>query len=585
MNNGIISFAPNSVIDNRTLGTLPLNNNILRTFEDTLGYPKGNNLYEGYYNSDNYVVVIDTRVNNSLAITLNLTLQQGGFLTIVWGDGSYGGIVGSINTQRNGSFETNFVVGGTSVWSIVHTYPKHDTYIVQFIGRGNGFASSVSVAFGNVAPNITHVLSFGTNKGLTTCLLNSNTNLIYVPENAPPDHLGNYSANGGMFRVCTRFNHPNISKWNLNNNTSLAAMFRECSSFNQPISNVIVNSGSSCSEMFFSCISLNNPYLDNWVFNGNNDCTSMFMNCSRFIGNGLDSWNTGGIVNMSSMFRSCFSFIGSGISNWNTSNVTNMSSMFSGATLFNQPLNNWNVRKVTNFTSMFQSASNFNSSLSGWALGADSSSVNCDSMFISSTAFNQDIGNWDVSKVTYMPGMFQSASNFNNGNSSSINSWNTSNVTNMFNMFWVATSFNQPIGGWNVGNVTSMINMFNQARNFNQNLDTWNVSKVRTMTSMFDGANAFQGNISTWNLAGLNVNTALDSFMANKSPAYSTTNYDALLIGWNNNKLAAANGIANWRTDLRPNFGGAKYTSGGAAATARAALVSYGWTITDGGVA
>ena len=38
-------------------------------------------------------------------------------------------------------------------------------------------------------------------------------------------------------------------------------------------------------------------------------------------------------------------------------------------------------------------------------------------------------------------------------------------------------------------------------------------------------------------------------------------------------------------TDLRPNFGGARYTAGGAAATARAALVSYGWTITDGGVA
>lgn len=44
-------------------------------------------------------------------------------------------------------------------------------------------------------------------------------------------------------------------------------------------------------------------------------------------------------------------------------------------------------------------------------------------------------------------------------------------------------------------------------------------------------------------------------------------------------------GVANWIIDLRPHFGEARYTSGGAAATARAALVSYGWTITDGGVA
>lgn len=104
---------------------------------------------------------------------------------------------------------------------------------------------------------------------------------------------------------------------------------------------------------------------------------------------------------------------------------------------------------------------------------------------------------------------------------------------------------------------------------------------------MFYGSSPFNQPLSSWNLAGLNINSALDNFMGLKtgSGVYSTANYDALLIGWNNNKLAVSNGVANWRTDLRPNFGGAKYTAGGAAATARAALVTYGWTITDGGTA
>ena len=58
----------------------------------------------------------------------------------------------------------------------------------------------------------------------------------------------------------------------------------------------------------------------------------------------------------------------------------------------------------------------------------------------------------------------------------------------------------------------------------------------------------------------------------------TTADYDATLVGLNLNK-------SSFRNDLRPNFGGSKYTPGGAAAAARAALVAYGWTITDGGTA
>jgi hypothetical protein len=55
----------------------------------------------------------------------------------------------------------------------------------------------------------------------------------------------------------------------------------------------------------------------------------------------------------------------------------------------------------------------------------------------------------------------------------------------------------------------------------------------------------------------------------------STTNYDALLIGW-----AAQNVLSN-RT---VNFGNSQYTAGGAAEAARNTLTTtYGWTISDGG--
>jgi hypothetical protein len=122
--------------------------------------------------------------------------------------------------------------------------------------------------------------------------------------------------------------------------------------------------------------------------------------------------------------------------------------------------------------------------------------------------------------------------------------------------------------------------MFNSATSFNQPLNDWtlNTDVAWSAESTFNFASAYQQSMSTWNLA--RVSTLLN-FASGAN--LGTTAYDATLIGWNNNKLAAANGVANWPTNLTVNFGNSKYTAGGAAAAARADLVSYGWTIIDGG--
>ena len=64
--------------------------------------------------------------------------------------------------------------------------------------------------------------------------------------------------------------------------------------------------------------------------------------------------------------------------------------------------------------------------------------------------FNQPIGDWDVSSVTDMRYMFDSAS-FNQD----ISSWDVGNVTDMSAMFYNATAFNQDISGWCVTNIAS----------------------------------------------------------------------------------------------------------------------------------
>jgi surface protein len=223
---------------------------------------------------------------------------------------------------------------------------------------------------------------------------------------------------------------------------------------------------------------------------------------------------------------------------------------------------------ITSLSSAFRSCANLTQVPLQLPLGTNNLSF----IFQGAAIFNQDISNWDVSSATTMQAMFL-GSLFNQP----IGTWNTSNVTSMVSMFSGATSFNQNIGSWNVSNVTSMLQMFVGATVFNQDISSWNVGNVTNMSGMFQSANAFQQPLNTWNFVGT-VN--LTNFMNNKTAAnsYNTPMYDDLLVRWA--ALVAATTLDAART---VNMGGAQFTTAGAGGTARAALVTAGWTIVDGG--
>ena len=421
-----------------------------------------------------------------------------------------------------------------------HTYSEEGSYTVSISGD---FYMSTYVNYNKPSKYGWEKIVYLLGKTMYYTAFTHLSGLKYIPE-------GLTLASTYIFGSCVELNHPNMVDVTLTT-TDLNSMFASCYRFNQPLNDWNVSGVTSFNELFANAYDFNQP---------------------------LDNWDTSSVTNMSQTFKNAQSF-NQDLSSWDTSNVTNINSMFYGARCFNQDLSSWDVSSVTSLQESFRDCLSLinNANFSGW----DTSKVTTMyGTFYNCNFTTAGLSGWDTSSVTNMSSMFTGAVYFNED----IGSWDTSNVTNMGEIFYVAYRFNQDLSGWDTSSVTTLAYSFYQTgwyvSNLYLGLSGWNVSNVTSMNGTFMNCRYFNENLSSWNLASLNSSSALYQFM--NGVTLSTTNYDALLNGWNANKLAASNGVANWRTDLSPHFGNSKYTSAGS--SARQDLIDYGWTITDGGL-
>ena len=272
--------------------------------------------------------------------------------------------------------------------------------------------------------------------------------------------------------------------------------------------------------------------IDNWGTNTWSKTTHSFNGCSNMVGTYTDSLDASLAGNFLGMFKGCTSF--NSDLTIDTSLATSMQAMFYGCTTFNGNVTFSDTSSVNRMLEMFWGCTNFNKPVS-----------------------------FDTSANTRFQSMFYNCTNFDQA----VN-FDTSSALFISSMFTLCTSFNQTIN-FDLTSINSSINyMFAGCSSLNSAVNLTNTSGVTNLQGVFQNCTVFNQDISAWNISGVTVATIML-----QGTAFSTTNYDLLLVAWQGQ---AHNSSVNFHA------GTAQYSSG-APATARAALITDSWTITDGG--
>jgi surface protein len=191
-------------------------------------------------------------------------------------------------------------------------------------------------------------------------------------------------------------------------------------------------------------------------------------------------------------------------------------------------------------------------------------------MFINNTAWKRSLDGQDFSGITNAFEFMRGCSGFN----SSVANLSFGTNANLYGMLQSCTNFiGTGLDSWNTSNVQSFNRLLSNCSNMNADISGWNTSNGTDFDYTLHQADAFRGALADWDI---NQATNLTNFM-NAATGTTTANYDALLIAWDAQGAMSFSGTVN--------FGGCKYTPGGAAEAARTSLITKWGGITDGGAA
>jgi len=243
--------------------------------------------------------------------------------------------------------------------------------------------------------------------------------------------------------------------------------------------------------------------------------------------------------NLNYMFYNCTSLTTADFSKWDTSTVITAQGTFQNCVNFNGQLDNWVHSGLTSLHTFFFNCDRFAGNLDSW----DTSGVtNWYETFRGANFFNASMAGWVIRGN--IQGSFLCNSN-NTLQGLGMDTWDTSQMTR-FAAFGCA-NLNPDVTNWDTSALTNAQGCWQSCSSFNRSMANWDINQVTNFTNFMLGS------------------------------SLSTANYDATLIAWDAQGAMSFSGTVN--------FGGSKYTSGGAAEAARTSLISKWGGIIDGGPA
>jgi surface protein len=223
--------------------------------------------------------------------------------------------------------------------------------------------------------------------------------------------------------------------------------------------------------------------------------------------------------NLDYMFYNCSSLTTADFSKWDTSSITTAKGTFQNCYYFNGQLDNWVHSGVTSLHTFFFNCDRFAGNLDSW----DTSGVtNWYETFRGANWFNASMAGWVIRGN--MHGSFLCNSN-NTLQGIGMDTWDVSQMTRFG--AYNCSSLNPDVTNWDTSALLIAQGCWQSCSSFNRSMANWDVNQVTNFTNFMLGSRL------------------------------STANYDATLIAWDAQGIMAYSGTVN--------FGGSKYTAGGAA--------------------
>jgi surface protein len=309
----------------------------------------------------------------------------------------------------------------------------------------------------------------------------------------------------------------------------------------------------------------------------------------------LTGWNnTSAFTSAANLFLQSYGLSTVNLTNWDISNITSFSGMFSTCTYLTDivGLNTLRADSATNMTNAFYltyrlkfDTHNFHDDFgANWSVTTFSGTFNKNgySLTAGSRGVIPNVTNWDMSTATTVYQMFRDA-RFEDSNQTLApsSSWDLSNCSgNVMKLLFYDTTGIQTLDFSNVTIPSAITDL--------SNFITYNTAAPKTLTTVIFGANCNFSGVTTWSGA-FNNQTLLTTLTFDSSVSFAgttnmgsmltssplnVTSYDNLLI------RAAATNTNSVSLSANQSQYSCAPSSG---ATARATLITAGWTITDSG--